>query len=131
VSILLADDEPGVLRFASAALASVNVDTVCVEDGSQAVAQFRELKRAGRTPSLVLLDATMPVMGGIEAMDEIRNMDPRVAVILSSGYTLEGVASRAAETERCWFLPKPYGVTELTNMVSDVLADSQSEQGPS
>ena len=130
VSILLADDEPGVLRFARAALASVNVDSVCVEDGSQAVTHFMELQRTGKTPNLVLLDATMPVMGGIEAMEKIRDMDPGVAIILSSGYTLEGVASRAAETERCWFLPKPYGVTELTNMVSTVLADSDSEQRP-
>ncbi|MFT6362064.1 MAG: PAS domain S-box-containing protein [Planctomycetota bacterium] len=130
VTVLLADDEPGVLRFASAALASVNVHAVCVEDGSQAVTSFEELQRVGKTPDLVLLDATMPVMGGIEAMLKIRELAPKVAIILSSGYTLEGVASRAAETERCWFLPKPYGVIELTNMVSTVLGETEREQEP-
>ena len=129
VSILLADDEPGVLRFASAALASVNVQAICTDDGAQAVKSFQSLQEAGQTPDLVLLDATMPVMGGIEAMERIRDLDPHVAVILSSGYTLEGVASRAAETDRCWFLPKPYGVSELTNMVSTVLGEMESDPG--
>lgn len=123
-TVLLADDEPGILRFAQAALETVEVNVLPVSDGLVAVEKFKELSENGKKPDLVLLDATMPLMGGIEAMERIRSLDSEIPIILSSGYTLEGVAMRAAETKRCWFLPKPYGVSELTTMVTLVLSES-------
>jgi CheY-like chemotaxis protein len=68
----------------------------------------------------------MPIMAGTEAMERIRMLDPTIPIVLSSGYRLEGVAMRAAETDRCWFLPKPYGVSELITMVSLVLSEVES-----
>jgi CheY-like chemotaxis protein len=126
VTVLLADDEPSVLRFAKAALARVNIKVFEVEDGQAAIDKFRELRDMGKSPQVVLLDATMPLMGGIEAMSKIRELDSEIPIILSSGYTLEGVATRAAKTDCCWFLPKPYGVSELLSMVAHVLTEVES-----
>jgi two-component system cell cycle sensor histidine kinase/response regulator CckA len=127
--VLLADDEASVLRFARAALLSMNLTVVTAENGLTAVEEYKSLLEAGTIPDLVVLDATMPVMGGIEAMDNIRLLGHDVPIVLSSGYTLEGVATRAAETAQCWFLPKPYGMTELTSLVMRVLSEGSQTPG--
>ncbi len=125
-TVLLADDEPAVLRFARAALLTINVNVVPASNGMEALERFQALCDEGTPPDLVLLDATMPIMAGTEAMERIRMLDPTIPIVLSSGYRLEGVAMRAAETDRCWFLPKPYGVSELITMVSLVLSEVES-----
>ena len=121
--VLLADDEAPVRRFAVRALESIGVEVVAVSDGQEAIEAFHA---DGGAFDLVILDATMPRMGGIEAMEGIRELAEAFPVILSSGYTLEGVATRAAESSACWFLPKPYGVSELTRIVRGVLAGLRS-----
>jgi len=130
-TVLLADDEPSVLRFAKAALLTMNVKVIAAENGLEAIELFKKLQASGNGPDLVLLDATMPIVGGLEAMEKIRSLDDQIPIVLSSGYTLEGVAMRAAETETCWFLPKPYGVSELTSMVSLVLSEIGTSTGNS
>jgi signal transduction histidine kinase/CheY-like chemotaxis protein len=124
---LFADDEPQVRRFAIEALGRIGVDVTCAVDGLEAVEIWR--RRPGEF-DLVILDATMPRMGGVEAMEEIRAEAADQPILLSSGYTQEGVASRAAESELCWFLPKPFGVSELTRLVTRVLAETSGKSAP-
>jgi len=124
--VLFADDEPQVRRFAVEALSRIGVEVQCAIDGAEAL----EIWRASpQVFDLVILDATMPRMGGVETMKEIRAVDPGQPILLSSGYTLEGVASRAAESELCWFLPKPFGVSELTRLVRRVLRETGGKSG--
>ncbi len=118
--VLFADDEVQVRRFAQEALGRAGIEAVCAVDGLDALKLWRA--RPGKF-DLVILDATMPRMGGVEAMEEIRAERPRQAIVLSSGYTQQGVASRAAESALCWFLPKPFGVSELNRLVTRVLAE--------
>ena len=121
--VLLADDEAPVRGFTARTLESVGLEVIAVEDGVEALEAFRSCLEEDAGLDLVILDATMPRMGGVEAMEEIRALAPGFPVVLASGYTLEGVATRAAEADACWFLPKPYGVAELVRMVRTVLGD--------
>jgi len=118
--VLFADDEAQVRRFAQEALARAGIDAVCAIDGLEAL----EIWRARPDDfDVVILDVTMPRMGGVEAMEAIRAEREDQAIVLSSGYTQQGVASRAAESDLCWFLPKPFGVSELTRLVTRVLRE--------
>lgn len=116
-AILVADDEAEMRRMAGALLASLGYTPLLASDGEEAVRIFRE---KGGEVRLVLLDLVMPRMDGREAMAEIRAIDPRVPVLLSSGYPGEEERG-GAPAARPPFLKKPYGLAELARAVKDAL----------
>ena len=66
---------------------------------------------------LIILDLTMPVMSGHEAMDKIREIDSRVPVLLTSGFSEQQVANNLATGAYTGFLQKPYKLIELDEAV--------------
>ncbi len=71
--------------------------------------------------TLVLLDLTMPVMGGEEALRKLRAIRPDVAVILTSGYDQTRALQGFNGAEVSGFLKKPYAVEDLARLVRSVL----------
>jgi DNA-binding response OmpR family regulator len=71
---------------------------------------------------LVLLDMTMPRMGGEEAFRELRKLRPRVPVILSSGYNEQDATARFAGKGLAGFIQKPYRPSELLARIREALA---------
>lgn len=117
--VLVADDEPQVQGFAKEALTRLGVEVVCAGNGEEALALWRAEPDGF---DVVLLDATMPRLGGVEAMELIREESHRQPIVLASGYTEHEVATHAAERPFCWFLPKPFGLSELVAVVREALA---------
>jgi PAS domain S-box-containing protein len=113
-TILVADDEEMVRRAARRALERSGFAVVEAADGAQAVASYRA--DAGRI-ACVLLDLTMPGMGGEEALAAIRTVSIDVPVVLTSGYTDRDDASAEAVGSAVSFLPKPFGPAELVAAV--------------
>ena len=70
---------------------------------------------------LVILDLTMPYMDGEETFRELRRIDPKVRVIMSSGYTESEIIPRFAGKRLSGFLQKPYTLDTLTQRLRDVL----------
>jgi CheY-like chemotaxis protein len=60
---------------------------------------------------------TMPDMGGGEVLDQLRRMDPKVRVVLCSGYTEEDVAERIETAQVSAFLQKPYSASALVSAI--------------
>jgi len=89
-----------------------------VGDGSKAVERLRSL---GDQVRLVLLDLTMPVLGGAEAAAELRRVRPGVPIIAMSGYGDIEVMQRFGEAVVDDFLPKPFSPDQLASKVRDVL----------
>lgn len=116
--ILFVDDEVQVRSFAREALLRAGFEVTCAGDGQEALDIWNG---ADGSFDVIVLDATMPRLGGVEAMERIRKIAPREPIILASGYTQHGIATRAAELELVWFLPKPFGVSELTGLIREVL----------
>lgn len=82
LSVLIADDEPGIRRLMRLVLAADAIDVVGeAADGREAVDAFREL-RASRPPSVVILDNRMPGLSGLEAAAEILRDAPGQLIIL-------------------------------------------------
>ena len=87
-------------------------------DGRQGVELYRQ--HAGEI-DLVLLDMTMPQMGGEEAFGELRRICSDVRVILSSGYSEQDATNRFAGKGLAGFIQKPYRSAELLVKVREVL----------
>ncbi len=117
--ILLVDDQEVVASVASAILQRLGYEVLTASDGVQAVELFG--RRRGEI-DLVLLDMIMPGLSGSETFDRLREMDPSVKVILSSGYSMDGEAENILSRGCRAFIQKPFSVEQLSRRVSEVLA---------
>lgn len=112
-TVLVADDEPFVRKTLAMLLGTLGYSVVEAENGAEAVARFRA-HRAQIV--LVIMDLTMPVLSGVDAMAELRKLDREVPIALSSGYTDAAVRDVIA-----WptvFLQKPYTIEELERVLA-------------
>ena len=78
-------------------------------------------KRYANDISCVILDLTMPKMGGEQTFIELQKIKDDVPVLLSSGYTVEEVEARISMRSFAGFIKKPYTRNELTRYVRRVL----------
>ncbi len=117
-TLLVADDEPLVRNVARILLESAGFDVVEASNGVEAVAVYRD--RAAEIRA-VLLDLTMPGLGGVEALKMIREFDPGARVILSSGYDERDTIAHLDRDHRVEFLQKPYRAHTLLAKLRTVL----------
>jgi len=116
--ILLVDDDPSILQVGEKMLERLGFTVLTATDGRSALEIFKT--RAGEI-DCVLLDLTMPRMGGEEAFSELRRLRSDVPVILSSGYNEQEVIQLVASHGLAGFLQKPYTITKLRKILSGVL----------
>jgi PAS domain S-box-containing protein len=122
--ILVVDDEPVVCRTAKAALERYGYSVLVAENGEEAVAA---VKRFADPIRLIILDMTMPVLGGEEALKRIRVLRPALPVIASSGYA-ESEARTKFGQDIAGFLQKPYTARALIQKVHAALESQQVRQ---
>jgi two-component system chemotaxis response regulator CheY len=91
-------------------------DFIEAGDGEQAVAKYGEEK-----PGIVILDITMPVMDGIQALHAIRQMDPEAKVVMCSAMGQEGMVVDAIKLGALDFIVKPFKPDRLVQTVRNVL----------
>ena len=70
---------------------------------------------------LVILDMIMPEMGGGEIYEKLREINPHVKVLLSSGYSLDGKATEILERGCNGFIQKPFNMRELSQKIREIL----------
>jgi PAS domain S-box-containing protein len=120
-TVLFVDDEEIVRKLAEQALERNGYQVLLAEDGSRGVEAFR---RNVRRVVCVVLDLTMPVMGGEEALARMQAVRSDVPVILSSGFNEAEAVRRFEGKGLAGFLQKPYQTTELLEKVKGVLHPS-------
>lgn len=118
-TVLVADDEETVRVIAARMLEALGFRVILAADGQEAVGRFRADPGSFR---LVLLDLTMPRLGGEEAFRELRRVRPDVRVLLMSGYTEQEVTTRFAGKGLAGFLQKPFQLATLLAKVRQALA---------
>jgi CheY-like chemotaxis protein len=104
-SLLVVDDETDARAVARAMGTHLGFHVIEASDGEEAVAIFQ--RRKGEF-TLVLMDLTMPRMDGREAFLRMREIDPTVPVVLTSGFSENDAVSDFAGRGLAGFLPKPY-----------------------
>lgn len=117
-TILIVDDEESIRGFLCSMLQNLGFDVLEAEDGRKALSVFEE---HAESISLVLLDLTMPHLGGEETFMELRRIRDNVPVILMSGYTEEEVTSLFAGKGIAGFLQKPFRIDTLQEILRATL----------
>jgi len=125
--VLFMDDEEPIREMAQMFLARLGSEVVGAADGAAAVEAYRQALASGRPFDVVIMDLTVPGgMGGREAMEQLRKIDPNVRAIVSSGYSRDPVLGSYRQHGFAGILPKPYGLDQLRKVVGDVLNRSGS-----
>jgi len=111
-TVLVVDDEPMVLAFIEEALKKLGYKVLTVVDGQQACEVYSS---HSNQIDMVLLDMVMPGTTGLEVCRRLRGINPKVKVILSSGYSSGDVAREARLAGAMGFIGKPYSLEELSS----------------
>lgn len=120
--ILFMDDEETIRRGMSEVLSRLGHTVSVASDGDEAVGLYQQALAAGHRFDLVILDLTVPGgVGGHEAAARMKQMDPAVRAIASSGYSNNPVMARSHEHGFIGVLPKPYTPSELLAAITDAM----------
>ncbi len=114
-TILLVDDDAYVRDVGSKMLERLGFQVLTAANGREGLDVFR---RRGAQIDCVILDLTMPEMGGEEAFRELRRLRSDVCVILSSGYNEQDVVQRFVGKGLAGFVQKPYTVAKLGEILN-------------
>ena len=121
-TILLMDDEAPVRLMISALMRKMGYTITLTADGTAAIREYKSAMEAGRRFDLVILDLSVPNgMGGMEAMEQLRLLDPKVLAIVSSGYSNDPIMADHHSFGFAAMVPKPYQIEELTRTVENLL----------
>jgi signal transduction histidine kinase/ActR/RegA family two-component response regulator/HAMP domain-containing protein len=117
-TVLIIDDEPSMRSVARRVVERLGLSVLEAEDGAQGLALFAA--RAHEV-SVVLLDLTMPKLGGEEVLAHIRATHPTLPVIVASGYDHADALARMPDDGCTTFLQKPFGVQALREAIGEAL----------
>jgi CheY-like chemotaxis protein len=123
--VMIVDDEDFVTLLAQRVLTDEGYRVVTAKDGFQALELYRKLRDH---LALVILDFTMPVMDGADVFNELLAINPRVPVVLSSGFAEQDAIRAMLARGLRGFIPKPYTQKKLLEQVRSVLDTLQSER---
>ncbi|CAB5112187.1 PAS/PAC sensor hybrid histidine kinase [Olavius algarvensis associated proteobacterium Delta 3] len=123
-TVLLVDDEEMIIEVGKALLQKLGYRVMVAGSGEHAV---DIIKNFGVEIDLVILDLIMPGIKGDRAFDLIREIQPRIPVLLSSGYALDGQATHIMNKGCNGFIQKPFNLSELSQKIRRILdADKQT-----
>jgi signal transduction histidine kinase/CheY-like chemotaxis protein len=119
-TILIAEDEPSVLTMVERVLAQRGYRVLAARDGVEAL----ELLRQSASPvDLLVTDATMPRMGGVELATRVREILGDVPVLVTSGFSADVVRGLDAFGGETRLLEKPFLASEVAEAVEQILSD--------
>jgi len=116
--VLIVDDDVHVRRIGQRILERAGYDVITAEDGEKGIALFEERRDE---LDLVLLDMVMPRLSGRDVFLRLREIDPQVKVLMSSGFRMDERIQEVLDLGAAGFIQKPFGVVELSREVWGVL----------
>jgi len=117
-TILFVDDEDMVTDVGNEMLKVLGHNTLIAKSGKEAI---EALKKDKGNIDLVILDMIMPDMSGGETYDRIKEIDPDIKVLLSSGYSIDGQADEIIDRGCDAFIQKPFKIKELSMRIREVM----------
>ena len=117
-TVLVVDDDLRVRSVASAFIRKLDFDVITADDGKEGLELFREHHQK---LVAVLLDMTMPVMGGVDAMIGMREFDCSIPIIIVSGYSEVEAGTMVAGDRPNAFLQKPFKAKDLKTTLYEVM----------
>jgi len=138
-TVLLVDDEEMILDVGQELLKTLDYKVLIANGGKEALeivskahgAKRMEPEEKGRYApgampfaiDLVILDMIMPVIGGGETYDRMKEINPDIKVLLSSGYSIDGQATEILKRGCNGFIQKPFSIKELSQGIREILEE--------
>jgi nitrogen-specific signal transduction histidine kinase/CheY-like chemotaxis protein len=120
--ILVMDDEELIRDVSTAMLRQLGYEPHTANDGEEAITRYLQAQKDGQPFDLVIMDLTVPGgMGGKEALAHLRQLDPAIKAVVSSGYANDPIMARFREYGFCGVAPKPFGLQELSKLLRMIL----------
>jgi DNA-binding NtrC family response regulator len=113
-TILVIDDDKFMRKSCTRILAKEGWTVLCAEDGEQGL---QEVKNNPDGIDVVLVDQMMPVMSGMEAVEQIHALDPNLPVILMTGSATADTIQEAMEKGAWHCIPKPFTPNEIRDAI--------------
>ena len=110
--MLLVDDEPMIIDIGKKMLQTLGYRVYTAQGGREAIEVYRKYKDR---IDVVILDMIMPELGGGETYDRLKEINLRIKVILSSGYSINGEASKILGRGCNEFIQKPFTLEQLSH----------------
>jgi len=117
-TILVVDDEEMILGVAKKMLEKIGYRVLTAAGGRQAIEVYQA---APAEIDMVVLDMVMPELGGGDTYDRLKQIDPAIKVLLSSGYSIDGQATDILKRGCNGFVQKPFNLNGLSRKVRDIL----------
>lgn len=120
--ILLMDDEQIILDVTLEVLQFLGYDVQFARNGAEAISLYALEKDAGVPFDVVILDLSVPEgMGGREAVGKLKELDPDVKAIVSSGYTNDPCVQNFADCGFAGILAKPYKINDMKVLLEQLM----------
>lgn len=116
--VLIIDDEAPVRRVAEDMLHVLSMETVAATSGQEGLDLY---KKHGANIDLIILDMKMPGMDGEETFRRLKKINPKVKIILATGYSESEDLSIFVEQNTVEFLRKPFALSALAEKIQAVL----------
>ncbi len=122
-TILIVDDAMFMRALCGRLLEENGYDVVQAQNGAEAIAKYREVR-----PDAVLLDITMPEMDGIQALKEIKAIDPSARVAMVTAVGQQAMVMSALKAGAMEFVMKPFDAERVLAAVQKMLASRPQGQ---
>jgi PAS domain S-box-containing protein len=125
-TVLVVEDEPVVREMTTQLLERAGYRVLAVAGGAEALAET-----ATEPVDVLVTDVIMPAMSGIELAEQMMDRDPRMGVVLLSGYTAETLDLERITARGATFVPKPVTSNQLLKAVQRAMALARTTVDPS
>lgn len=120
-SVLIVDDEPGVLSFVEISMDKAGYDVITTSSGEEALLLARSAK-----PDIMVIDILMTPMDGFELLDKLRKFS-QVPVIVFTASDL--ITNQAIKLGANGFIAKPFQPTELSKKIEEIILITKNKVG--
>lgn len=120
--ILIMDDEESVRLVSMEMIKHMGYEVESVKDGAEVIEVYSRALESGKPFDMVIMDLTIPGgMGGKEAIKKLREIDPGIRAIVSSGYCGDPVMSDFRDYGFSGIVEKPFRIGELSEQIRKVM----------
>ena len=123
-TILIIDDEHYILEACKAMLNDMGYTVLTARNGEEAVGIYDE---KWQNIALVILDMIMPGMDGRQTYQKLQKIDPEVKVLVSSGYSMDDIATEMLAMGCSEFIQKPFHMYKVSKMIRRILDNPPSQ----
>lgn len=114
-TILVIDDDQSILSIFEYILNEAGYETVTAVDGYNAIEKVKNTKF-----DLVFTDVKMPGLSGIDTYKEIRKLDPKLLVVMMTGYSVDELLKEAFELGAYGVIYKPFDMEEVLSIIEKI-----------